>query len=280
MVRVHGPALPSGEVVDLCADGERWRLGPVAGVDQVVEGWLLPGLADVHTHPGAAGPGQPLDEQLLREDLSLHASAGVTLVRCPGLAGEPPEWFGSLPDLPRAVHAGPWLTRPGQFFDGWGLRPPEAELAKVAAAQAARSGWCKLIGDWLPDDEPLPLEVLEEVVAAVHAVGGRVAVHAQQTEGAGNAVKAGVDSGEHGMGLDPALLDQMARQGTVLVPTLRCPPVSGPNTRSARIKCAYRDLFPHRPAISGSNRRSVRVRCWGSYPYLFPRRLALVSLKR
>jgi hypothetical protein len=61
------------------------------------------------------------------EDLSLHARAGVTLVRCPGLAGEPPEWFGSLPDLPRAVHAGPWLTRPGQFFDGWGLRPPEAE---------------------------------------------------------------------------------------------------------------------------------------------------------
>jgi imidazolonepropionase-like amidohydrolase len=57
-------------------------------------------------------------------------------------------------------------------------------------------------------------------VAAVHAAGGRVAVHSQHADGGAAAVAAGVDSLEHGMGLDPSLLPQMARQGTALTPTL------------------------------------------------------------
>jgi hypothetical protein len=35
----------------------------------------------------------------------------------------------------------------GQFFDGWGRRADHAELPSVAAAQAARTGWAKIIGD-------------------------------------------------------------------------------------------------------------------------------------
>jgi len=64
------------------------------------------------------------------------------------------------------------------------------------------------------------VEVLAAVVEAVHAVGGRVAVHAQQPAGSAAAVAAKVDTLEHGMCLDPALLAQMAAQGTVLTPTL------------------------------------------------------------
>jgi len=45
-------------------------------------------------------------------------------------------------------------------------------------------------------------------------------VHAQQPAGSAAAVAAKVDSLEHGMGLDPALLPQMAVQGTALTPTL------------------------------------------------------------
>ena len=29
----------------------------------------------------------------------------------PGLAGDPPAWFGQADDLPRAVHAGSWAAR-------------------------------------------------------------------------------------------------------------------------------------------------------------------------
>ena len=35
----------------------------------------------------------------------------------------------------------------------------------MAAGQAARTGWAKLIGDWSPDNDPLPPEVLAAVVA-------------------------------------------------------------------------------------------------------------------
>ena len=220
VLRIRGCALPGGDRVDLFADGDRWTNDPVPGAELVAGGWLLPGLVDAHTHPGAEAPGKPLDEAVLRADLREHVAAGVTMIRAPGLAGDPPGWFGRDDDVPRAVHAGPWIAQHGQFFDGWGRRADHAELPQLAAVQAARTGWAKVIADWLPGDAALPASVLREVVAAVHAVGGRVAVHSQHAEGGAAAVEAGVDSLEHGMGLDPALLPQMARQGTALTPTL------------------------------------------------------------
>jgi imidazolonepropionase-like amidohydrolase len=211
-------ALPDGDPVDLYADGDRWTDDPVAGAELVGEGWLLPGLTDAHTHPGA-DPGKPLDEAVLRDDLRAHVAAGVTMIRSPGLAGDPPGWFGTDEEVPRAVHAGPWIAQHGQFVDGWGRRASHAEMPAMAAAQAARSGWAKIIADWNPEDEVLPADVLTAVVEAVHAVGGRVAVHSQVAAG-GAAVAAGVDSLEHGMCLDPELLPRMAAQGTALTPTL------------------------------------------------------------
>src|SRR5690242_10649096 len=220
VLRVRGYALPDGEPVDLYADGDRWTTDPVPGAELAGEGWLVPGLVDAHTHPGAKVPGDPLDETVLREDLREQVAAGVTLIRSPGLAGDPPDWFGEDPDVPRAMHAGLWIARHGHFFDGWGRRADLADLPAVAAGQAARSGWAKLIADWQPGDDPLPGDVLRAVVTAVHGAGGRVAVHSQHAEGGAAAVAAGVDSLEHGMGLDPALLDRMAAQGTALTPTL------------------------------------------------------------
>lgn len=180
----------------------------------------MPGLVDAHTHPGALAPGDPLDERLLREHLGQHVDAGVTVIRSPGLAGEPPSWFGADAALPRAWHAGPWLAQHGQFFDGWGRRADHHELPAVAAAQAARSGWAKIIADWGMGEQVVPVDVLAAVVEAVHAVGGRVAVHTQHAAGGAAAVAAGVDSVEHGMCLDPDLLARMAEQGTALTPTL------------------------------------------------------------
>jgi imidazolonepropionase-like amidohydrolase len=221
VLRIRGFALPDGEAVDLYADGDRWTDDPVSGAELAGEGWLLPGLVDAHTHPGARAPGEPLNEEMLREDLHAHVAAGVTMVRSPGLAGDPPGWFGRDDDVPRGTHAGPWIAQHGQFFDGWGRRASHAEMPAMAAAQAARTGWAKITGDWDPDQEAVPAAVLAEVVAAVHAVGGRVAVHAQTPAGAANAAIAGVDSLEHGMCLDPDLLPLMAERGTVLTPTLK-----------------------------------------------------------
>ncbi len=49
----------------------------------------------------------------------------------------------------------------------------------MAAAQAARTGWVKVMADGDFGDAPVPVEVLQAVVEAVHAVGGRVSVHTQ-----------------------------------------------------------------------------------------------------
>jgi imidazolonepropionase-like amidohydrolase len=219
ILRVRGPALPHGEVIDLCADDGTWTTDPVPGAE-LIEGWLLPGLVDAHTHPGAERPPDPLDDRLLRADLRQHVASGVTLIRSPGLAGEPPAWFGREFDLPRALHAGPWIAQHGQFFDGWGRRAAHDRLPSLAAGQAARTGWAKIIVDWQHGDPVLPGAVLREIVAEVHDVGGRVAVHSQHPAGGATAVRAGVDSIEHGMGLDPALLPEMAARGMALTPTL------------------------------------------------------------
>ena len=222
-------------------------------------GWLLPGLVDVHTHPGAEKPGDPFDESVLRAELADHAAAGVLLIRAPGSAARIPGWAHDADGLPRVRSAGPWLATPGRFFPAGAAtsrrrnwpRPPlrrpqprsEAAARPQAAGQAGRepsgglgtgqaaasgpgpapwpaTGWCKIIGDWAWDEPPVPLAVLRDVTSAVHAIGGKVSVHGQTAAGCANAVAAGADSLEHGMHLDPGLLDQMAAQGTALVPTL------------------------------------------------------------
>jgi imidazolonepropionase-like amidohydrolase len=220
VLRVRGRALPEGEPVDLYADGDRWTSDPVAGSELVAGGWILPGLVDAHTHPGAETPGRPLDDGILRDDLRAHLEAGVTLIRAPGLAGDPPDWFGRADDSPRALHAGPWLAQPGQFIHGWGRRPELADLLAVAAEQAGRTGWAKVVIDWGRDGAVVPVEVLREAVDRVHAAGGRLAVHSQRAAGGSVAVEAGVDSVEHGMGLSPDLLPRMAERGIALTPTL------------------------------------------------------------
>ena len=219
-LRVSGIGLPSGEPISLVADGERWVHDARGATDVTLKGWVLPGLVDAHTHPGASQPGEPLDDEVFERDLRMHLRAGVTTVRCPGLAGIPSSWIFEERSLPRVFHAGPWLARAGNFIEGWGRRVADSEFPVVAREQAAATGWCKVIGDWGMDDEPLGVELLRQIVQAVHSVGGRVAVHSQHPDGCRAAVIAGVDTLEHGMGLDWSLLEKMCVQGIVLVPTL------------------------------------------------------------
>jgi imidazolonepropionase-like amidohydrolase len=214
--------IPQREECSLWIDGDQIRTDPVPDAALIVDGgWVLPGLVDVHTHPGTEKPGDVFDDEALYRHLIDHRDAGVLLVRAPGSAARIPDWVHDDPDLPRVRSAGPWLATPGRFFPGYGRDVGEEQLVAAAVEEArGSSGWCKIIGDWKHDEPAVPLELLRTVTDAVHAIGGKVAVHGTTTEGSSNAVLAGVDSLEHGMHLDPALLDQMAAQGTALVPTL------------------------------------------------------------
>jgi imidazolonepropionase-like amidohydrolase len=211
---VSGIALPSRTPVSFDVDGDRLRAARSSTSDDL---WLLPGLVDVHSHPGMETPGDAYSHSLFRQHMLAHRAAGVLTVRSPGSL-DPLVHRADDPDLPRLTRSGRWLATPGRFFPGYGRRIEEDELP-AAAVEEAVTGWCKVIGDWMPDDPPVPLDVLTATVDAVHAVGGRVAVHCQTAEGCRNAVLAGADSLEHGMHLDHSLLPRMAAQGTALVPT-------------------------------------------------------------
>lgn len=243
VLRIRGTVLPEREERSFWIDGDRLRTEPVADAELVVDGgWLLPGLVDVHTHPGTESTDTPFDEDTLRRHLTEHRDAGVLLVRTPGTAARMPDWVHRDEELPRVRSAGRWLATPGRFFPGYGRDVEEAGLIAAAVEEATAAGWCKVIGDWRSDEPALPLDLLTETVGAVHAVGGRVAVHCQTAEGSRNAVLAGADSLEHGMHLDPGLLGLMAEQGTALIPTLSVFAEGAPSMY-ARERSVRRDLW-------------------------------------
>lgn len=75
----------------------------------------------------------------------------------------------------------------------------------------------------LTDDVDTPQLTQEELTALVdeaHALRRKTAAHAHGATGAKRAIRAGIDSIEHGSFLDDEALDMMKARGTVLVPTL------------------------------------------------------------
>jgi imidazolonepropionase-like amidohydrolase len=63
-------------------------------------------------------------------------------------------------------------------------------------------------------------EEMKAMVDEAHRLGRRVAAHAMGWDGIDASLKAGVDSIEHGYGLDDGLMDRMVRQGTYWCPTI------------------------------------------------------------
>lgn len=58
------------------------------------------------------------------------------------------------------------------------------------------------------------------IVDETHRLGKKVAAHCIGSDGIAAALRAGVDTVEHGDGLTEALMDEMAKKGTVWVPTI------------------------------------------------------------
>lgn len=221
--------------------------------------FVLPGLMDMHVHlDGELGPSNELDAvKLSDQDVTLQAAiyaertlqAGFTTVR--NLGGSPA--IKALRDAaargrvaaPTIVDAGTMISVTGGHGDvhGFGeavtavLRRGAttcdgaddcakmtrevirrgADVVKIASTGGVLSAVAGGLGQQMSDAE------IKAVVDTAHGFGRKVAAHSHAKDGIDAALKAGVDSIEHGSFTDRQSIALFKQSGAYLVPTLLAP---------------------------------------------------------
>jgi imidazolonepropionase-like amidohydrolase len=217
---------------------------------------LLPGLIDAHAHvssdvsrsPGF-GPRPPLAGELpRRRELGYFVlakaagallDAGVTTVRDVGSYDD--EAIVLRDAIRLGLLAGPTIlscgriisaTSPGGAILKTMYREADGpdEMRKAVREQLRRGAdFIKLMATGArsvlaedPEPAQMTAQELGAIVDEANRLGVRIAAHVEGLEGARLAVSAGVNTIEHGLSLhrEPRLLEIMAEQGIVLVPTL------------------------------------------------------------
>lgn len=207
---------------------------------------VLPGLVDAHVHLVWDGSTDPVahvaedGEQLTTVRAAEHARrylpAGITTVR--DLGGN---WDVAITlaravdrghlDGPTIVAAGQTVIMTGGHDPFWGIqcdgpdavvrgvRGQVAKGADVIKTAATGGVYGQAHGEEVGASE-LTFEELAALAGEAHRRGRRVAAHALGEEGVRNAVRAGIDTIEHGVFLAEDVVADMVRQGTVLCPTV------------------------------------------------------------
>ncbi len=224
-LHISGVTLPDGERRDLWVDAGRVTYDKVPGARTVARNcWVLPGLVDAHCHIGL-GPQGAVDVETTLGQAQTNLASGVMLVRD---AGSPADtrWVQASAELPRLVRAGRHIARFKRYIRNLPVEvEPDGLVDEVRRQARDGNGWVKLVGDWIDRDtgdlEPLwPADVASEAIRTAHAEGARVTAHCFGEQSVAELVGAGIDCVEHGTGLVPEVIDEMARRGTALVPTM------------------------------------------------------------
>lgn len=210
--------------------------------------FLVPGLIDCHVHITASGDqnelnaanSAPLAQRAWKAERYARATlhAGITTVRDLGAADRlnielQRAIDAGLVEGPRILAAGLGVTMTGGH--GHGFVATEADGAdgvRKAVREQLRAGATAIklfaSGGVLTRgvDPRSPSFTEEEMRAGVeeaHKAFRVVGAHAQATDGIKNAIRAGVDSIEHGVWLDEEAIEMMCERGTCLVATLTAP---------------------------------------------------------
>ena len=220
---------------------------------------LLPGLADLHTHVLLQGDATQAeyDDQILKEypahrvaravrALKIALEHGFTTMRDLETEGAMYADVDVKTAIHRGVIPGPRLFVATRAFAptgtypllgySWELRMPEgvqivdgADNIRRAVREQVKYGadWIKYYSDreyFLRDGALHSLvnftdEEAHAMVTETHRLGRKVAAHAMGREGIESALRAGVDTIEHGDGLDEEMMDLMVRRGVYWCPT-------------------------------------------------------------
>ena len=246
-----------GERITKVAPATQVTIPAGATVVDLSQDWVLPGLIDCHTHlEGRADKYDPINEVkdtpfqggfngVVNANKTLQA--GFTGVR--DLGSQP--FFavdlrraidsGYIPG-PRVVASGPAISITGGHGDMNGFAPgvenmmfpAERDFAIADGPEQVRhavreqikygvdvikilaTGGVLSQGD-KPGAEQLTYEEMKMAADEAHRAGRKVAAHAHGAEGIKDAVRAGIDSIEHGSLIDQEGIDLMKAHGTYLV---------------------------------------------------------------
>jgi imidazolonepropionase-like amidohydrolase len=245
----------TGSRITRIEDG--WTSPPGADVIDLRTSTVMPGFIDSHTHITGEGTGNslvraatetPLDDAVRSTAYAKRTlEAGFTTIRNVGADG------GADVALKRAIDAGIvpgpriWTARTtlsitGGHGDQGGLRPdlwvaPTWTDGIVDSADEARkavryqhkygadlikitaTGGVLSIGD-SGDAQQFTDDELRAIVESAHLLGMKVAAHAHGKQGIDSAIRAGVDSIEHGTYSDDGSVALFKQHGTYLVPTI------------------------------------------------------------
>ncbi len=210
--------------------GGRWE-EPSGEADETIgKGlWALPGLVDGHAHFSqdradfVAG-----DPEGARRRLIEAMRHGVLLAIDKGWGDTTTiDVIDAMPasQRPEVEAAGVMLTVEGGYIPGFGREVDVGSMeAAVASASHDGRGWVKIIGDW-PRRGLGPVANFSEVdlkaaVQIAAANGARVAIHTMAREVPSVAVRAGVQSIDHGLFLEPDDLETLGARGGIWVPTI------------------------------------------------------------
>jgi imidazolonepropionase-like amidohydrolase len=223
-------------IAEVAPDGAVGDGGPARSID-LTGCTLLPGLIDLHVHLGwgtrAAVPNTAAVALAAARNVRIAQAAGITGLRDVGtqdgvaMAIRDAVARGDLPGS-RVYPCGQIICMTG----GHGSEPPAPPgLAREAdglddCRRAVREQ-VKAGADCIKVTTNGPLNVVEftqeelnALVDEAHRLGRRVACHASLLESTRMALRAGVDTVEHGCDLDQETARAMAAQGITMVPTL------------------------------------------------------------
>ena len=205
--------------------------------------FVMPGLIDMHVHLVWDGSPDPLTT-MKREGSHVAMARGIANGRQSLACGVTTlRDLGSVDDVDVEIARvfdcglifGPTVIPAGRIIQPTGGHVPELgliadsrdELVKAVRSMKARgAGLIKVAatgGAYGPEEigpSVYPQEDLETIVTEAHRLGLRVASHSLGKTGITYAVRAGIDTIEHGANIPDDVLLEMKSRNTFLIPTL------------------------------------------------------------